>query len=119
MYYYIAAILLAIFWYTNSSEPEVLGDRTYTPSNYYSPSYTNNGYYDNEIYDSDYISDPENPYDEGTGHYAGYEWAEENEVDSCDGNSNSFIEGCEEYVSQKEEAQAREDYEDEYGVEEY
>lgn len=43
--------------------------------------------------------EPENPYDEGSGHYAGYEWAIENNS-SCDGNSDSFNEGCEEYYNQ-------------------
>ena len=45
--------------------------------------------------------EPENPYDEGSGHYAGFEWAEENDPGSCDGNSQSFTEGCEEYQSQQ------------------
>ncbi len=44
--------------------------------------------------------EPENPYSNGTGHYAGYEWGESGK--SCGGNSNSFIEGCEEYELQKE-----------------
>ena len=44
--------------------------------------------------------EPENPYSEGTGHYAGYEWAESNDPASCGGNSTSFIEGCEEYHDQ-------------------
>jgi hypothetical protein len=46
--------------------------------------------------------EPENPYDEGTGHYAGYKWAEEN-GGACNGNSDSFNEGCEEYHSQEDE----------------
>jgi hypothetical protein len=36
-----------------------------------------------------------------SGHQAGYDWAEENDindVDDCDGNSESFNEGCESYV---------------------
>jgi hypothetical protein len=45
--------------------------------------------------------EPENPFSDG-GHYAGFEWAQTNEVDSCGGNSDSFIEGCEEYLSQVE-----------------
>jgi hypothetical protein len=45
--------------------------------------------------------EPENPYDEGTGHYAGYKWAEENSGD-CNGNSTSFSAGCEEYDSQRD-----------------
>jgi hypothetical protein len=47
-------------------------------------------------------AEPENPYDEGTGHYAGYKWAEENGGD-CNGKSTSFNEGCEEYHSQQDE----------------
>lgn len=43
----------------------------------------------------------DNPYDEGTGHAAGYEWAKDNDVYDCHGNSQSFIAGCEEYLSQK------------------
>lgn len=36
-----------------------------------------------------------------SGHEAGYEWAEENDIYDeydCDGYSNSFIEGCQAYV---------------------
>lgn len=38
-----------------------------------------------------------------SGHEAGYEWAEDNDIDDtydCDGNSQSFIEGCESYVEE-------------------
>lgn len=38
-----------------------------------------------------------------SGHEAGYRWAEENDIDDtddCDGNSQSFIEGCEAYVEE-------------------
>ncbi len=51
-------------------------------------------------------SEPDNPYNEGTGHDAGYKWAEQNDVDSCGGNSNSFIEGCEEYLRQRADSEA-------------
>jgi hypothetical protein len=44
--------------------------------------------------------EPENPYAEGSGHYAGFEWGENG--NSCGGNSNSFIEGCEDYEVQQE-----------------
>ena len=50
-------------------------------------------------------TEPENPYDEGSGHYAGYEWAENSGSGTCGGNSQSFIEGCEEYESQEAEYQ--------------
>jgi hypothetical protein len=45
-------------------------------------------------------TEPENPYEEGSGHYAGYEWAQSTGAGSCGGNSQSFIEGCEEYQDQ-------------------
>jgi len=57
--------------------------------------------YDYDSGDSDYYTNYGNPYNEGSGHYAGYEWAEQNGVSSCGGNSNSFIEGCEEYLNQQ------------------
>ncbi len=40
-----------------------------------------------------------NPYSDGTGHAAGYKWAERTGGD-CNGNSTSFNEGCEEYYKQ-------------------
>lgn len=48
---------------------------------------------------------PENPYDEGSGHYAGFEWAQENDS-GCDGNSESFNEGCGEYYTQRDQYDA-------------
>lgn len=47
-----------------------------------------------------------------SGHEAGYEWAEDNEItdpDDCGGNSNSFMEGCEAYA---EEMEDEEDWDD-------
>lgn len=47
--------------------------------------------------------EPENPYDEYSEewHYAGFERAERT-GGSCDWNSDSFNEGCEEYYEQEE-----------------
>jgi hypothetical protein len=45
--------------------------------------------------------DPENPYNDDGGHEAGFKWAEEN-GEECNGNSDSFNEGCEEYHRQQE-----------------
>lgn len=58
--------------------------------------------------DSSEYSDKENPYEEGSGHSAGYEWAQEHEVESCGGNSESFREGCEEYQNQKSSEESEE-----------
>lgn len=46
-------------------------------------------------------TEPSNPYTQGTGHYAGYEWAEKNGSGDCNTASQSFNEGCEEYESQE------------------
>jgi hypothetical protein len=45
--------------------------------------------------------EPTNPYQPGTGHYAGFKWGEERK--SCGGNSTSFVEGCEDYEAQEDE----------------
>lgn len=40
-----------------------------------------------------------------SGHEAGYQWAEQNSIDdpdNCDGNSNSFNEGCQSYVEEQQ-----------------
>jgi hypothetical protein len=42
---------------------------------------------------------PQNPYNDGGGHDAGFNWAAEN-GGGCNGNSDSFNEGCEEYHRQ-------------------
>lgn len=54
----------------------------------------------------DYQEEPgtaiESPYDDGSGHDAGFQWAEENGImdsSDCSGNSDSFIEGCQEYAN--------------------
>lgn len=43
--------------------------------------------------------EPHNPYNDGGGHDAGFNWAHEN-GGACDGHSDSFNEGCENYYSQ-------------------
>ncbi|MFA5130391.1 MAG: hypothetical protein WC477_05800 [Patescibacteria group bacterium] len=74
-----------------------------TSTSYYNSSYTGSSYSDsssNSSYDEEERVAPENPYDEGSGHSAGYEWAEETGGD-CNGNSASFNEGCEEFYNQQ------------------
>jgi len=50
----------------------------------------------------------ENPYRNGSGHYAGFEWAERKDVASCGGKSRSYIEGCEEYLRQMKKCKSEE-----------
>ena len=57
--------------------------------------------FSNQTPDCSYLK-PDNPYSYGSGHYAGFEWAESNGVAYCGGNSDSFIEGCEEYLYQEQ-----------------
>ena len=50
-----------------------------------------------------------------SGHEAGYAWAEVQGIDDpdeCGGNSQSFIEGCEEYATEQEESKAAEHEDD-------
>jgi len=50
-----------------------------------------------------------------SGHQAGYDWAEVQGIDNpddCGGNSQSFIEGCEEYATEQEESKAAEHEDD-------
>lgn len=57
------------------------------------------GKYDD--YQEDTAQPIESPYDEGTGHDAGYQWAEQNGItdpSNCGGDSDSFIDGCKEYA---------------------
>ncbi|TSC65279.1 MAG: hypothetical protein CEO22_533 [Candidatus Berkelbacteria bacterium Gr01-1014_85] len=54
-----------------------------------------------------------------SGHEAGYDWADENGIDDpddCDGNSNSFIEGCESYAEEQQDSyeDSDDDYDDSY-----
>ena len=42
---------------------------------------------------------PQNIYNDGGGHDAGFNWAKEN-GGNCDGHSDSFNEGCTEYYNQ-------------------
>lgn len=48
---------------------------------------------------------PENPYDEDSGHYAGYNQAKQNDG-VCNGNSDSFNDGCNEYYDQLNQYEA-------------
>lgn len=62
-------------------------------SSHYESEYSDDYSYEEDLYEG-------NPYSDGSGHYAGFEWAERKGVSSCGGNSQSFIEGCEEYLRQ-------------------
>lgn len=51
-----------------------------------------------------------------SGHEAGYEWAEKNEIeddDDCDSKSNSFTEGCISYLDEKKTEQETESVDEE------
>jgi hypothetical protein len=47
-----------------------------------------------------HCEEPDNPYSDGSGHYAGYVWGQEHDGEAC-GGSGSFNEGCEEHESQE------------------
>ena len=50
--------------------------------------------------------------DDCSGHEAGYDWAERNDItdpDDCGGNSESFIEGCRAFAEEQQDDQADDD----------
>lgn len=63
---------------------------------------SNSSSYSGRYEESTYEAEQGNPYDDGSGHDAGYKWAERTGGD-CNGNSASFNEGCEEYHLQQGE----------------
>jgi hypothetical protein len=109
----VVYILIAVSgWYLFTDDNKKEGEYTASSKSYQYENTTanSNNYYQSERY-TNQVEEPSNPYDDGSGHSAGYEWAEENDVDDCGGNSQSFIEGCEEYVSQKEDYENSEEAE--------
>ena len=80
-------ILLYYFFSSNAEKPATTVMPSYSPNNYVSPrgssSYSCTG--------------------DCSGHQAGYDWAEQHGItdpDDCAGNSDSFIEGCQEYAEE-------------------
>jgi hypothetical protein len=90
---YLAFLLLisGVIWFFNSDSRS-------------SSNYTSSGTASYETEETQDCSElePDNPYSYGSGHYAGFEWAENNGNGYCSGNSSSFIEGCEEYLRLEE-----------------
>ncbi len=89
----ITNILVLLFW----------GAIFYWVYSYFTAEDKTDAYNYNTSYSNSYSSktkdcstlEPDNPYSEGSGHYAGFEWGERG--NSCSGNSQSFVEGCEEF----------------------
>ena len=44
--------------------------------------------------------DTANPFNPGTAPFEGFEWAELHNTKECEGNSESFLEGCQEFLRQ-------------------
>lgn len=90
-----------------------------TSSNSYVSPHTGDNY-DYVLENNDQVtSDNWDCTEDCSGHEAGYEWAEDNgitDTEDCGGNSDSFIEGCETYVSESQEGNFEQDsyYEYEY-----
>jgi hypothetical protein len=95
---WIIAILFAIWIFSGDkkNKPTVPANPpTYTQKSYIQPSNTNYAVPTFKGYPCTV---------DCSGHDAGYEWAEENSIndpDDCDGNSNSFIEGCQSYAEEQ------------------
>ncbi len=90
--------------------------------NFDSSEYVNSGYDTNE--DDRITSDNWNCTGDCSGHEAGYEWASDNDIsdpDECNGNSDSFIEGCQAYANEQriESEQENADTQSEVSDEDY
>lgn len=113
----LATVFWAVFLLSGCSE------QTSTQSQSHSQPLTKESA---SIYESTSITEYDEPeaYEESTfngyectddcsGHEAGYEWAEEQGItdsSDCDGNSNSFIEGCESYADEQQSDSYDSDY---------
>lgn len=125
--FWVIIVILIITGFSKSSDNKIKSN-----SNYSSSSYEDDGYAwaeDNDIssfgecqdqFGTSYEEDECNQYvkenysgsstyngyectEDCSGHEAGYNWAEENDISDeydCDGNSNSFNEGCVSYVEE-------------------
>ena len=83
-----------------------------SPTENYEPSYSSGevrGAYSENNYDNEDESEEVETFNgyectyDCSGHEAGYEWAEDNDISDeydCDGNSDSFNEGCTSYVEE-------------------
>lgn len=129
--FWVIILVLIIAGSANSSDKKSVSDSNYS-NNYSDSSYEDDGYAwaeNNEIssfdecqdqFGTSYEEDECNRYvkenysgsstyngyectEDCSGHEAGYNWAEENDISDeydCDGNSNSFNEGCTSYVEE-------------------
>ena len=71
----------------------------YSDTTYYGSNYST----EVQDYDNNLTFNGYDCTDDCSGHEAGYSWAEENDISDeydCDGNSNSFNEGCILYVEE-------------------
>ena len=104
----IGIIFLLFFaWSFDDRQQEASSEApSYTSEeNNYSSDYEKEGYTDEETttYEDDLYFNGYECTEDCSGHEAGYDWAEENGIESeddCGGNSDSFIEGCYSYVEE-------------------
>lgn len=129
--FWVIIIILVISAFSKSSDSKQESSSSY-PNNYSDSSYVDDGYAwaeENDVssfeecqnqfgtgYEEDecnkYVKENYTGYDtfggyecteDCSGHEAGYNWAEENDISDeydCDGNSDSFNEGCQSYVEE-------------------
>lgn len=94
----IIALIVFCLWLLGSSNESHSNISDYVPSGRYDEYYE-------DVPDPTYEITSDNWECTGdcSGHEAGYAWAEENGISDpydCDGNSNSFIEGCQAYANE-------------------
>ncbi len=90
---FILICIIALFYFLSNSK------NTYIPPN-------DSDNHSTQTVESDEVVTSENwnCTEDCSGHEAGYEWAADigiTDPDDCDGNSNSFIEGCKAYANEQ------------------
>ena len=118
----IVVIIILFGWlfnaYSSKSSSPVMPSTSYEGDTYYDE--------DEEVVEDPKYESPGLEYrgypctEDCSGHEAGYEWAEENgieSIDDCGGNSNSFVEGCYSYVEENYPEEG--EHYDDYGYEDY
>ena len=106
MQWIVAMLIIWFIWANNSKKDEVLQNYPLSTAEtaqetYKVPAKDLNEDQIDEIQQEEVDEATNNCTGDCSGHQAGYEWAQDNGISSeseCDGNSDSFNEGCVNYV---------------------
>lgn len=102
--FWIIVVGVGIYYLTDSPDDNSQIEGVQSQPSFFNP--TNPAEEENNLDNGDLYFHGYTCTEDCSGHEAGYEWAEENDItdpDDCGGNSQSFIEGCESYAEEYQE----------------